>query len=88
MPQLEHIPHGYHAVAETTSKTADVQLKSAEGDFDFTFEALRPGLFRTTFTSPKHLLPPHRAAAVPERTLSGSIVQATSTETKKDLNVE
>jgi hypothetical protein len=88
MPQLEHIPQGYHAIAETNSQTADVQLKSDAGDFAFTFEALRPGMFRTTFTSPKHLLPPHRAAAVPERTLSGSIAQATSTETTKDLNVE
>jgi alpha-glucosidase (family GH31 glycosyl hydrolase) len=88
MPQLEHIPQGYNA--QTSAKNADtsVQLKSDSGDFSFSFEALRPGLFRTTFTSPKHLLPPHRAAPVPKCELDGTSAQASTTETSKSLNVD
>ena len=33
--------------------------------FDFTFEALRPGIFRTTFFSPSHPLPPFPSAHKP-----------------------
>ncbi|OAL48503.1 alpha-glucosidase-like protein [Pyrenochaeta sp. DS3sAY3a] len=83
MPQLEHVPQGYSITANDTS-SHDVHLTSKLGGFRFTFQALRPGLFRTTFTSPKHLLPPHRAAKVPERSLSASeIVSTSSNKTSK-----
>ncbi|KAH9866799.1 hypothetical protein J1614_008492 [Plenodomus biglobosus] len=74
MPQLEHVPNGYNAGPVSSTPEPVVHLKSQSGQFDFTFEALRPGLFRTTFTSPKHALPPHRAAQVPHRALSNSDV--------------
>ncbi|KAF1847277.1 glycoside hydrolase family 31 protein [Cucurbitaria berberidis CBS 394.84] len=67
MPQLEHVPHGYHAVAPSNNSKEGLRLQSTSGDFVFTFEALRQGLFRTTFISPKHLLPPHRATLVPQQ---------------------
>ncbi|KAF1833507.1 hypothetical protein BDW02DRAFT_623491 [Decorospora gaudefroyi] len=69
MPMLEHVPTGYHAAPASTTTNTKVELQSNCGNFNFTFEALRPGLFRTTFTSPNHLLPPHRATPVPESTL-------------------
>lgn len=82
MPQLEHVPHGYQADATTSQTHTKVHLQSGSGDFSFKFDALRPGLFRTTFTSPKHLLPPHRAARVPEEHLanvSASLISSSAT---------
>lgn len=81
MPMLEHVPSGYQAAAATVSSNTSVELQSNSG-FVFTFDALRPGLFRTTFTSPKHLLPPHRATAVPGKTIgdtNASLVSSSST---------
>lgn len=86
MPQLEQIPQGYKAAPSASQSDAGVCLQS--GDFNFSFEALQPGLFRTTFTSPKHLLPPHRAAAVPKRTVNSSNIESSSTETSKTLSVD
>ncbi|RAR08082.1 glycoside hydrolase family 31 protein [Stemphylium lycopersici] len=70
MPMLEHIPTGYQAAAITATSGTSVELLSKVGGFNFTFDAIRPGLFRTTFTSPKHLLPPHRAAPIPQKSLT------------------
>ncbi|KAH7346939.1 glycosyl hydrolases family 31-domain-containing protein [Pyrenochaeta sp. MPI-SDFR-AT-0127] len=86
MPQLEHIPQGYHAVSATGSSDLDVNLQSHSGDFSFTFEALQQGLFRTTFTSPKHLLPPHRAAPIPQRNVDIASTVSPST-TSRTLTV-
>jgi alpha-glucosidase (family GH31 glycosyl hydrolase) len=88
MPQLEHIPSGYQALNTTNELDTRVQLQVSSGNFNFTFEALRPGLFRTTFTSPKHLLPPHRAAPVPERALTSTGNQTSSTDTSKTVTID
>jgi len=67
MPQHEYTPQSYvpiqangHVEGESY-RAPDVQLESTDGDtsFQFTFEAIRPGLFRTTFSSKTHPLPPH-----------------------------
>jgi hypothetical protein len=89
MPMLEHLPTGYLAVASLTASHGKVQLQSNSNDFKFTFEALRPGLFRTTFTSPKDLLPSHRAVPVPKSTLNdANINDVSSDETSKSLAVD
>jgi alpha-glucosidase (family GH31 glycosyl hydrolase) len=88
MPQLEQVPHGYQASTSTSSNT-QVRLQSNSGGFSFAFEAIRPGLFRTTFTSPKHLLPPHRATPVPQPSLSDtSISSVASNATSKSFSVD
>ncbi|KAI4956517.1 hypothetical protein J4E91_000729 [Alternaria rosae] len=88
MPMLEHVPSGYQAAASTASSNTSVELQSNSG-FVFTFDALRPGLFRTTFTSPKHLLPPHRATAVPSKTLDNTNASlVSSSTTSKALAVD
>ncbi|KAK7183001.1 hypothetical protein DPSP01_006050 [Paraphaeosphaeria sporulosa] len=70
MVQLEVVPTGYQRVSkEDDTPSVCLQSKKHGTAFDFSFEALRPGLFRTTFTSKEHRLPPHRAAPVPSRKL-------------------
>ncbi|KAF2819258.1 neutral alpha-glucosidase ab precursor [Ophiobolus disseminans] len=87
MPQLEHIPLGYQILPVVEDADTSVHLASDSGGFMFTFESLRTGLFRTTFTSPKHLLPPHRAATVPKRALDDANVQACFSSASKSLTV-
>ncbi len=73
MPQREYIPQNYKSiVANGYAKggehySTDLKLESTDGDtsFQFTFEALRPGLFRTTFSSKTHPLPPHPSTPRP-----------------------
>ncbi|KAL1796768.1 hypothetical protein ACET3X_005308 [Alternaria dauci] len=89
MPMLEHVPTGYQAATAAEASKTGVQLQSNSGDFTFTFDALRPGLFRTTFTSPKHLLPPHRATPVPNKALDDANASViTSNATSKSLAVD
>lgn len=68
MPQKEFCPRGYHFYgAEDGSDTPSVHLRSGDQGpvFDFTFEAVRPNLFRVTFTSEDHPLPPYPSAKKP-----------------------
>lgn len=88
MPQQESVPRNYQPVANTHESVSNIRLQSSD-NFEFSFEAVRPGLFRTTFSSPKHLLPPHRAASVLEERLDAAKISATlSTPTCKSFNVD
>ena len=88
MPQLEHTPLGYKPLGTTNDSDSSIHLGLQNGNFEFTFEALRQGRFRTTFTSPKHLLPPHQAAPVPEKAFLDGSLKVTSSETSKNFNVD
>jgi alpha-glucosidase (family GH31 glycosyl hydrolase) len=89
MGQLEIVPLDFKPTANAADASTSIQLQSSQGQYDFSFEALRPGLFRTTFTSPQHLLPPHRAASLPSKELSGAKVeQVASTATTKIFQVD
>ncbi|SMQ50460.1 unnamed protein product [Zymoseptoria tritici ST99CH_3D7] len=68
MPQSEFVPQAYTLNPESNSAEASIQLTSPARDaaVDFTFEALKPGLFRTTFTSEKYPLPPFPSASKPQ----------------------
>ena len=73
MPQLEYTPQKYVPIQVNGHidgkghRAPDIQLQSTDGDksFQFTFEAIRPGLFRTTFSSKTHPLPPHPSCPRP-----------------------
>ncbi|CAG8980774.1 hypothetical protein HYALB_00012874 [Hymenoscyphus albidus] len=91
MPQSEFLPRQY-ALADSKLKTTNVTLQSTDSDFQFTFEALQPGLFRTTFFSPTHPLPPHpstgpRATAFLTGKFFGNEPTLTSTELQKNIVV-
>lgn len=78
MPQNEYTPQKYvpiqtNGYGEGKSQfTPDVQLESSDGDasFQFTFQAVRPGLFLTTFSSETHPLPPHPSCPRPNTDLA------------------
>jgi alpha-glucosidase (family GH31 glycosyl hydrolase) len=82
MHQKEHVPSKY-TLAGTESSDASITLKAeGQGAFPattFTFEALRPNIFRTTFTSPSHPLPPHPSVLKPSPSF-GTITPQTSTD--------
>src|SRR5271170_4480265 len=69
MPQHEYIPNGYFVepINGESGGNSMIRLRSTgqgqEAPFRFTFEAIRPNLFRTTFFSDSHPLPPHPSAA-------------------------
>ncbi len=92
MPQQEFVPKTYALQASTTDN-ASIQLQTKEADvtFDFNFEALRPGLFRTTFASSSHPLPPFPSASKPEPQHSNCTVTEGSHGSSKvfqDGNIE
>lgn len=89
MPQLEIVPLDFNKRQAEVESDVSVHLQSSKGEFNFSFEALKPGLFRTTFTSPKHLLPPHRSTQLPQRDLKQVDVKSgLSTATSKELQID
>jgi alpha-glucosidase (family GH31 glycosyl hydrolase) len=93
MPQQEFVPKKYTLQPSSSESSASVHLQCSEPQevVDFTFEALKPGLFKTTFTSPRHPLPPFPSAAKPEphtsdyNVISGDDV---SSKTFRSQNIE
>jgi hypothetical protein len=67
MPQKEFVPKTYSLQDSASNDHPSIHLQSQETDvpFKLTFEAIKPGLFRTTFTSTTHPLPPSPSAGKP-----------------------
>ena len=95
MPQHEYTPQKYVPIQTNgyvegeSHTTPDVQLESTDGDtsFQFTFQAVRPGLFRTTFSSKTHPLPPHPSCPRPNTDLGGLKPITESTPSQKTIKV-
>ena len=96
MPQHEYVPRSYELIQETEHASKDnpasaiVRLTSNETGlppFEFSFQALRPGLFRTTFSATTHPLPPHPSAPRPLVDLASVKVATESTERQKTIHV-
>ncbi|KAL8407083.1 hypothetical protein RB596_009636 [Gaeumannomyces avenae] len=60
MGQNERIPGSWSLESSQDAGAPSVRLASADKDLPFTFslETVRPNVFRTTYTSPSHPLPP------------------------------
>ncbi|GAB7362896.1 hypothetical protein MBLNU230_g3198t1 [Neophaeotheca triangularis] len=85
MPRKEFVPKTYTlADAAKSSGDASVHLKNSElqEHVDFSFEAVKPGVFRTTFTSSTHPLPPFPSATRPETDQSSFQTSSPSTTSK------
>ncbi|EME89698.1 glycoside hydrolase family 31 protein [Pseudocercospora fijiensis CIRAD86] len=65
MPQHEYVPKSYSSIGSEGSKLLHLRSNERAEPIDFTFEAIKPGLFRTTFTSKTHPLPPFPSARKP-----------------------
>ncbi|CAG9992939.1 unnamed protein product [Clonostachys byssicola] len=59
----------------------------AHTGFSFTFEAVRKNIFRTTFTSESHPLPPHPSSAKIATDLTGTSVLVTSSDKAKEIQI-
>lgn len=63
MPQQERAPTSWaiarDAVSHPTSSAVSLQCSDPSLPFRFSLEAVRPNIFRTTFESESHPLPPH-----------------------------
>lgn len=64
MPQQEHVPKAYTSLSSSDTSLR-LQTTDTPTPIDFTFEAIKPGLFRTTFTSETHPPPPFPSARKP-----------------------
>lgn len=71
MRQLESVPKSYHDIEAKTTSHAAVRLQSNDLDSEslFTFEVIRPNVFRTTFSATTHPLPPYPSIPEPGRSL-------------------
>ncbi|KAJ5679071.1 hypothetical protein N7462_007315 [Penicillium macrosclerotiorum] len=89
MPQRETCPKGYQPVSASAQHDASVHLRSSSGKktFDFSFEAVRQNLFRVTFTSPEHVIPPYPSVTKPSIDLQNVNVLAKSEATSKTIDV-
>lgn len=88
-PQRERVPTQWSTKTSAADSSPSVTLASSDKDlpFNFTFEAVRSNVFRTTFTADKYPLPPHPSVPVPKHELSGSEVSVTSSEASKQINI-
>ncbi|KAJ0417969.1 neutral alpha-glucosidase [Aspergillus carlsbadensis] len=90
MPQKEYLPKRYQ---ETVSQSQDaspavyLHSKGAKRSFDFSFEPVRENLFRVTFTSPDHPLPPYPSVTKPATDLNGVEVKTTGAPSEKAFEV-
>ena len=68
MPQDEFVPKEYRLSESTDANNTSIHLQDTELDdpIDFSFEAIKPGLFRTCFSSKSHPLPPFPSAPRPK----------------------
>ena len=68
MPQIEHVPSSYRLAESNVdaSPSLILQTQDSDEDFQFAFQPIRSNLFRTTFTSKSHPLPPHPSILRPQ----------------------
>lgn len=84
MLQQETVPKGYTLQQSSPSNDASIHLQTttAGKPVDLKFEAIRSGLFRTTFTSESHPVAPFPSASRPERQISSFTVDNASPHSK------
>lgn len=77
MPQQEFVPQAYNLL-KSAQHSLHLQSNDTSQPCDFTFEVLKPALFRTTFTSHTHPLPPYPSARKPPPSNDGSFAAVSS----------
>ena len=69
MPQLETIP-GAYSKAQADGCSVTLESQDIGSKVNFSFECIRPNIFRTTFFSESHPVPPHPSIVRPSRDAS------------------
>jgi alpha-glucosidase (family GH31 glycosyl hydrolase) len=91
MPQKEFCPKGYQEQPSgNAAADPSVYLRSENSkdcSFDFTFEPIRPNLFRVTFSSQDRPLPPYPSISKPNTDLNGIHVSVTDGSSSKTIEV-
>jgi alpha-glucosidase (family GH31 glycosyl hydrolase) len=92
--QHEYVPRNYSLEGAGTNPkghthhTALNLVSTAQGhNARFTFEAIRPNLFRTTFSTRDHPLPPHPSAAKPEANFGNVSLSSTLSDKRKRIGL-
>jgi len=89
-PQQEYIPRNYEVDSSFADSPSSIFLESKENNkpvVKFSVEAVRPGVFRTTFTSETHPLPPRPSVKRPGAALAnGTHAPEPLSEKKKQIS--
>jgi alpha-glucosidase (family GH31 glycosyl hydrolase) len=89
--QREVVPKVYGEVSSAADQAStSVTLTSSDKGAPvstFSFEAIRPNLFRTTFTTPDHPLPPHPSALRPATDFGSVTPKSTASEKSKRIEL-
>ncbi|KAF4458245.1 neutral alpha-glucosidase ab precursor [Fusarium albosuccineum] len=91
MPQQERVPSSWAASPSTQENGSDpsVHLKAQDKGlpFDFSFEAVLPNVFRTTYTSDSHPLPPHPSVPTLKKDLGDVKPEVQETSSAKEIRI-
>ncbi|KAJ4193857.1 hypothetical protein NW767_010096 [Fusarium falciforme] len=90
MPQHERVPSSWTLRPKTdqgSEASSSVHLKSQDPElpFNFSFEAVFPNVFRTTYISDSHPLPPHPSIPTPTKDLSDAQINVQAIESSKEI---
>jgi alpha-glucosidase (family GH31 glycosyl hydrolase) len=91
-PQREHIPFAWALSPSQQEEGNSTSLTLSSSDpssppFEFSFEAVRPNVFRTTFKSETHPVPPYPSVPRMETKLDGVQPTVTSTDKSKTIQI-
>lgn len=88
MPQKEYCPKGYQQTqSQDSSPSVLLHHETNKRSIDFSFEAVRENLFRVTFTTPDHPLPPYPSVTKPETSLNGVNISTSCAPSQKEIEV-
>lgn len=92
-PQHEYVPKGWTVKGSqdgevSRSLSLETEYDHGHGIASFAFEAIRPGVFRTTFTTPAHPLPPHPSAPKPTSIETGDYLRTNLSTNKRTCKIE
>ncbi|RAH45468.1 putative alpha-glucosidase [Aspergillus brunneoviolaceus CBS 621.78] len=89
MPQKECCPKRYEAISADAQESPGISLRSTSENrqFEFSFEPVRENLFRVTFTSPDHPLPPYPSVTRPATNLKDTHISTMSGAQSRTIQV-
>lgn len=92
MPQHERVPSSWTLYPEPnqgddTSPLVRLKSQDPELPFNFSFEAILPNVFRTTYISDSHPLPPHPSIPTPTKDLSDAEINVQAEEASKEIRI-